>query len=114
MATAERTATQAKAGKNQSLFREVNERIEELAGGSLTARLEIICECADDTCAQLIKTTNREYEDVRADGTRFLVAPDHVVLEAERVTEQRPTYWIVEKIEQAAVIAESLSPREGS
>lgn len=40
-----------RAGRNQSLFREVNERIDDLAMGG---KIEFICECDDAECAELV------------------------------------------------------------
>src|SRR6202795_5146062 len=104
-----------RAGTNQSLFRDVNERVNDVnkAHGLWVTLSDWVCECADETCAQPIELTPQQYETVRADPTHFVVAPgaEHVVSEAERVIEQHPRYWVVSKVGDAAVVATHLDLR---
>jgi hypothetical protein len=106
---------QQRAAQNQSLFREVNERVKDLNDSFhvFTSTSDWICECANDDCFERIQMSAREYEDVRRHGSRFFVAPSeqHVWPEAENVVERFPNYWIVEKLEEAAEIAEEHDPR---
>jgi hypothetical protein len=99
-----------RAGKNQSLFREVNERERENDNGLWLA---FVCECADETCEEEIELTPEEYEKVRESATHFAVAPGdrHVVPDVERVLAQHQRYWVVEKVGVAAVVAEHLDLR---
>jgi hypothetical protein len=104
---------QERAARNQALFREVNERIEDanpLASGSVSARTT---PALNGSPVTRLDMTSREYEHVRADGARFFVAPspEHVWPDAERVTERHSNYWIVEKIEHSAEIAMHRDPR---
>ena len=106
---------EAQAAKNQSLFREVNERVKDV-NASFNPLLELsdwLCECAIETCVERISMTPQEYETVRAKGNHFAVSPDdgHVVPEVERVVEQQDRYWVVEKIGHAGRIAENFDPR---
>jgi hypothetical protein len=57
--------------------------------------------------------TPEEYEELRANPTHFAVAPDdvHVFPEAERIIEKRERYWVVEKIGEAAKVAEDQDVR---
>jgi hypothetical protein len=104
-----------RAARNQSLFREINERIEDLNEGSGLAWSvgEWICECANDTCTERVSMTTDEYESVRKDGTRFFVAPsdEHVWHDVELVVARNERYWILEKIGQAGVMAKAADPR---
>jgi hypothetical protein len=104
-----------RAGRNQSLFRDVNERVNDAnkAHGLWVTLSDWVCECADETCTQPIELTPQQYETVRSDPTHFLVAPgtEHVVSDVERVIEQHPRYWIVSKVGDAAVVATHLDPR---
>jgi hypothetical protein len=104
-----------RAAKNQSLFREVNERIEPLnqAFTSINRTNDFVCECADESCAEMIALSVAEYESVRAAPNRFLVAPgeEHVWDDVERIVEKRDRYWVVEKLGHAAGIAAKLDPR---
>jgi hypothetical protein len=105
-----------KAAKNQSLFREVNERLKEVGehSKSMSYAEDAICECADDTCSDRISLSIAEYERVRANSTWFAVAPtgEHVFPEVERVVEKHDGYWIVEKLDGAAAVAAKLNPRK--
>jgi hypothetical protein len=104
-----------RAARNQSLFREINERVKQLNEGfSMVLPVgEWICECADDTCVDRIELSAAEYEAVRIDGTHFLVAAgdQHVFLDVETVTERTDRYWVVEKFGTAGEEADRLDPR---
>lgn len=106
---------QARAAKNQSLFREVNERVKDVNDHfhAYTSVSDWFCECANETCVERIDMTSQEYEHIRAAGERFFVAPseEHVWPDVERVVERRRTFWIVEKIEHGGRIAKDLDPR---
>ena len=56
--------------------------------------------------------TGPEYEAVRADSARFVVAPGHVFPSAERVVEEHEGYQIVQKDEDVRHIVEQLDPRK--
>lgn len=102
-----------RAGKNQSLFREVNERVSELnKEHGVWALSDWICECADEACTERIGLTPQEYEGVRKNPTHFVVAPsaEHVVFDVERVVEQHERYWVVSKVGEAASVAIRLDP----
>ena len=107
----ETTSRAARAGRNQAVYREVNERIAEMKEALLSD--EWICECANEECFEKIELTHEEYEAVRTDGTRFIVKADeaHVVPEAEAVVERQERYWVVEKSGVAGAIAEREDPR---
>jgi hypothetical protein len=113
--TDHRRERQTKAAKNQALFREINERVKDLNEGfSLVAPVgEWLCECANDTCTERVSMTADEYEAIRQEATRFFVAPDdeHVWPDVELVIERRESYWVVEKIDEAARIARQTDPR---
>lgn len=72
----------------------MNEAIAETQDGG---QIELICECDDVTCTDRLAVPVDEYEDVREDGSLFLVDPDHVDPGVERVVEARPGYTIVQK-----------------
>ena len=64
---------------NESVFREANERIAERRA-ELTAvdgPTPFLCECEDERCTELVLLTQEEYEHVRADAVRFIVARGH-------------------------------------
>ena len=100
-----------RAAENQSLCREVNARIVELAERFAVAigLCDFICECADTQCTEMIKMTVAEHEKARRDPTTFFILPhdDHLVPEVEEVVARTERYWIVRKIGVAAEIAEA-------
>ena len=49
-----------KAAKNQALFRDVNERIEELVGEAWHP--EFVCECADEHCIETLELSITKFE----------------------------------------------------
>ena len=65
------------------------------------------------TCMKVVELSIEEYEMVRAEPTRFVVAPgaEHVEPDIERVVQRQELYWIVEKIGIGAEISESFDPR---
>jgi hypothetical protein len=92
-------------GRNEALFREVNERIVALDDRFDVGRVEILCECARLDCVQPIETTRDAYEEARTYGTTFIVADGHADPSIERIVGLRPGYAIVEKIGDAAEAA---------
>lgn len=96
--------------KTQSLFREVNERIEEITQANETNG-EVLCECADRECTATIPLTVDEYEAVRLFPTHFFVVPGHVNRRIERVIGENGRYAVVEKFDEAGVTAVKLDPR---
>jgi hypothetical protein len=105
----DRDVRRERAALNESLFREVNERIEDLAGNA--AHPEFVCECIDGTCDRRVAMTVAEYEYVRAEPNRFFVLPGHSAPEVEEVVETKEQYLIVRKIGVGGSIAEDLDPR---
>jgi hypothetical protein len=99
-----------RAGKNQSLFREVNERIEDLSAPALFSTF--VCECMDGTCDARVSLTIEEYEQIRSNSNRFFVLPGHQVPAVETVTEGNDRYLVVAKLGAGEEIAEMFDPRE--
>ena len=83
---------------NEALFRDVNERIREISDtfGQKDATYDFLCECSDPTCADRVVLTAAEYEHVRADSTRFVVAKGHAMPEIESVVEQAKEIIVAE------------------
>jgi hypothetical protein len=104
-----------RAARNEALFRRVNERLEEVNEGFqlVTDDAEFVCECANMECAERIHLPLAKYEAVRRYATHFLVKPDHVLPEEERVVERHPQFIVVEKFGHAGERARDLDPRSG-
>jgi hypothetical protein len=101
-------------GRNEALFREVNERIERISATLQVSdeRLKILCECGVPTCLEQLDVATSEYERVRADPTLFLIRPGHEHADLEEVVERREGYYIVRKVaSDAAQTARDLDPR---
>jgi len=107
--TAERDLQRERAAKNQSLFREVNERIEELAGNAAFSMF--VCECMSETCDESVSLTVAEYERIRSDGNSFFVLPGHNVPEVEAIIDQTDRFVVVAKLGAGRLVAEHLDPR---
>jgi hypothetical protein len=99
-------------GRHQSLFREVNERIDELAETfELRDEVPILCECGTPDCNERIVLTRAEYEDLRRIPTHFAVLPGHDIPAVERIVEQNERFVVVEKFGESAKAAIRVAPR---
>ena len=103
-------STEVRAARNESLFREVNERIDSAGSRASPMFTEFMCECADDSCFEHISLTSEEYSSVRRMGAVFFILkPGHALPEVERVVGgEANRYDIVEKVGLAGVVAEKL------
>jgi hypothetical protein len=99
--------------KNEVLFRSVNEAIEQqaLRFGGIEDEYEFVCECSSTECVERVTLTLRQYEQVRAEGTRFVLAPGHANPEVELVVRSTTSHQVVEKDGVAGIIAEQGDPR---
>jgi hypothetical protein len=107
-------ARDERVGLNEAVFREVNERIENLTEkfDLRGSPLDLVCECADSTCIERITMRHSEYEEVRSDARQFVVSPGHVDEAIEAVVAQRPGYYVVRKRDpQAVAVAEATDRR---
>jgi len=106
--------SEERAGRNEALFREVNERIEELHDRLESGRTEsFVCECPDGACTERLTVPVETYERVRSNPRRFLVAPGHERPELEYVVERGDGFLIVEKDDPVAGrVAERTTPRD--
>jgi hypothetical protein len=111
------SSREERIGMNEAVFREVNERIQEVASAfDLTSEpLDLICECGDAACVARITLSREEYEAVRADSELFAVATGHVAPDVEEVVANHSRYDIVRKNKGVpAEIAQETDPRQGS
>ena len=101
--------SEERVARNETLFREFNERVEGLGGDS--PRIAFVCECGDLGCLERLELTRTSYEQVRSDPRRFVVAPGHENPDVERVVARLHDYLVVEKVAEAARIAVEHDPR---
>ena len=98
--------------ENESVFRDVNERIQEgHVAFELEGAQEFLCECGDAGCTERIRLTRSDYERVRANPKRFAIVPGHDEPALEEVLEDHGTYAVVEKVGFGGAIAEARDPR---
>jgi hypothetical protein len=88
-------------GRNEDLFRKVNDQIEGVneAFGTITGTMSILCECGTLDCIEQIGLTVDEYRDLRAEPTHFAVKPGHEIADVEHVVARREGYLVVAKAE---------------
>jgi hypothetical protein len=90
------TVSLQRLARNQAIFREVNERLREIANP--TADLtDYVCECSAVDCHVTIQLALVEYEEVRSMPNVFVIEPGHERLEVERVIEENDRFMLVEK-----------------
>src|SRR3954447_3076835 len=101
-----------RAARNESVFRDANERIEQRLGdlSLLDERAPFLCECEDPLCARALRLTVEEYEAVRAHADRFIVAPGHSAGSAT-IVETHGGHLVVAKEGEEGALARELDPR---
>jgi hypothetical protein len=107
------TDREARIAYNESLFRQLNERLVEVLDelDDSANRMDIICECGRSDCAAKLTVAKDVYEGVRSHAERFLVCPGHVMPDVEVVVVARDGYEVVEKHDEEADIARATDPR---
>jgi hypothetical protein len=98
-----------RAARNEALFREANERAEDLLPEGETAA-DFVCECSDEGCTDRLRVPLGVYEEVRSHPRHFLVLPGHQN-PLDRALERRDGFVIVEKSGTAGRIADRTNPR---
>jgi hypothetical protein len=99
--------------KNETLFRDLNERIEQVAiqQAEDTHVFEFLCECSNIDCTLRVELTPAAYEHARNDPASFIVAMGHELPEIEEVVFDGDGYQVVRKQGEAAELAEERDPR---
>jgi hypothetical protein len=93
---------------NEAHCRDLNERKAEwMDDGRPAAGFR--CECGHAECHERIQLAGSEWEEVRAEPTRFAVVPTHVAVGVETVVQEYPHVWLVEKHGRAGDVAEGLA-----
>jgi hypothetical protein len=101
-----------RAGSTEATFRNVNEGIERGQWpGEKDVPVGFRCECARLGCNALVELTMREYERIRAHARRFVVAGGHELPDVETVIATEPGYVVVEKRDEAGLVAQATDPR---
>jgi hypothetical protein len=100
--------------QNETLFREVNERIEDLAltHADDEHAYEFFCECSNAACDLKLTLSRSTYERARSDSAVFIVAVGHDLPEIEEVVLRGAGFQLVRKLGEAAELAEETDPRD--
>src|SRR4051812_45197996 len=93
---------------NQADLRRLNEGI---TGGRRNGVIAFRCECGQLGCNRLIPLRRAQYEAVRLDARRFVIAAGHVVAELEQEVERHAEYAVVETHPHTSEFAERSDPR---
>ena len=105
----------ARVGQNEAIFREVNERIDDLNRGMAAVSdgmLHIVCECGSRDCVEQLAVTPDDYEQVRKDPTHFIVKRGHEIPDTEDTVAERDSFLVVRKRPGLAQdIAKKTDPR---
>jgi hypothetical protein len=88
---------QERVGRNEALFRAVNEQLEGLNDtfAVQTETFQIVCECGKGDCVEQMAVPPEDYTRVRSDPTLFFVLPGHQDATVEAVVEERHESYVV-------------------
>ena len=103
-------------GLNEAVFRELNDRLEELEETFRPGRdeLDLVCECGDADCGERLRLPRLDYRRLRSDSRLFAVVPGHEIPDVEDVVEQHETFDVVRKREgEPARVAVESDRRSG-
>lgn len=99
--------------RNETIFREVNERIEDVSRDVPPSDLvEFLCECGEEACVERIELNRDEYERLRRVAEHFAIKPDHEHPDFERIVRRGERFAVIEKMGRSADIAERSDPRD--
>ena len=106
-------ARDKRLAENEAIVREVNERVEEVAGAwhNPEEAIDFLCECSKKQCGARVSLTVAEYERVRSNAAWFFVTNEHADPEIERIVERPDGWLLVEKTGVAEAVADETNPR---
>jgi hypothetical protein len=97
---------------NETVFRSVNEQIQDVAQRFDVNALDLVCECGNPACVTRIVMSRSDYEQVRADPLQFAMAPGHEDTSVERVITRNKSFHLVRKREgEPGALAAEHDPR---
>jgi hypothetical protein len=107
-------ATAEKIAWNNSTFRDANDAIEVAAVEHRFDRdqpIPFICECSDGRCTEIVSLTLEEYQHIRSNERWFAhsVGHEEAVEGAVVTVERHSRFVVVEKINRAGEVAQSLA-----
>ena len=106
---------QDQEARNETVFRDLNEWTLEANDERLGLDRPAdtyLCECGDRRCTEPIDITRAEYEEIRTEPLRFLIALNHENPDSDTVLLENPRFATVEKIYgEPSKIARATDPR---
>ena len=102
---------------NETRARDINEMEDGILRhlGTRGSTNRYICECSDASCMATVTLTQDEYEQIRGDGVRFVIALDHESPELDLVISEHAGYAVVRKLPGfPARLARASDPRRDS
>ena len=98
--------------QNEDRARSINEGLErDDRRRDANGVAEFVCECGNAACSETIEMTIAEYQGVRTNPKRFVVAIGHEAAAIEVVVEKKPSYTVVEKVGRPGQIAVEMDDR---
>ena len=107
-------AARERSVRNETLFRQVNERVRDVSEAFSAldpSEINFVCECGDEQCTEPVSLTLAEYEQVRGVPTHFFVVPGHVIPKVEVVVRRSEGHVVVEKLPGQSDVAVETDPR---
>ena len=103
----------ARIARNESAFRELNEKLEASVhrGRPDEDYAGFVCECGDPACDDTVRLALPTYESIRQDARLFFVAPGHEAPDVEDVVDREDGFSIVRKHEEVAELVDDRDPR---
>ena len=94
-----RSEREARAARNELLFRAVNEQILQMTERfrAQLSDIDIVCECADASCVGTIRITAEEFVQIRRKPGTFFVLAGHEDSDVEEPVGHRDGYVVVRK-----------------
>jgi len=107
------SARKERIARNESAFRELNERLEANVhrGRTEPEYAGFVCECGDGGCDMTVRVPLDAYEAVRQNSRDFIVVTGHELQDSEDVIDEGIGFLVVRKHEDAADIVEDRSER---
>ena len=103
-------ASNPRHSANASVHRTMNERRRSDGPRFLANSITCECECNRAECGHNIEISIADYEAVRAEARRFIVAPDHETRDELMICAGRG-YSVIEKVGDPGDLAQALDPR---
>jgi hypothetical protein len=85
-------------GRTTAYFRDLNDRIVRAAVQlDFEGFVPLICECPNDRCFRLVRTTLDEYRAIRAHPDRLVLYPGHEELDSDELVAQTDRFTLVDR-----------------